>query len=48
MIKDAAAQLMCKIVDQKVVTNHTLFIAEAVSATQNADEVLLYHRKDFF
>lgn len=48
MIKDAAAQLMCKIVDQKVVTNHTLFIAEAVGATQNADEVLLYHQKDFF
>ena len=48
MIKDAAAQLVCKIVDQKVVTNHTLFIAEAVGATQNADEVLLYHQKDFF
>ena len=48
MIKDAAAQLVCKVVDQKVVTNHTLFIAEAVSATQNADEVLLYHQKDFF
>ena len=48
MIKGAAAQLVCKVVDQKVVTNHTLFIAEAVSATQNADEVLLYHQKDFF
>mgnify|MGYP004537705543 FL=1 len=48
MIKDAAAQLVCKVVDQKVVTNHTLFIAEAVSATKNADEVLLYHQKDFF
>lgn len=48
MIKDAATQLVCKVVDQKVVTNHTLFIAEAVSATQNADEVLLYHQKDFF
>ena len=48
MIKDAAAQLVCKVVDQKVVTNHTLFISEAVSATKNADEVLLYHQKDFF
>ena len=48
MIKDAAAQLVCKIVDQKVVTNHTLFIAEAVGATQNADKVLLYYQKDFF
>lgn len=48
MIKDAAAQLVCKVVDQKVVTNHTLFIAEAVRATQNAEEVLLYHKKDFF
>lgn len=40
--------LVCKVVDQKVVTNHTLFIAEAVSAQKNADEVLLYHQKDFF
>ncbi|MCD8121265.1 MAG: flavin reductase family protein [Clostridiales bacterium] len=48
MVAEAAAQLECKLVDAYSVTNHKLFLAEVVSADCASEDVLLYHKREFF
>lgn len=48
MVKDAAAQLECKVLDVYDKTDHLLFIAEVTDAAYVTDDVLLYHKKEFF
>lgn len=48
MVAGAAAQLECRVLDVNKATNHLLFLAEVECASYASDEVLLYHKKDFF
>lgn len=48
VVAGAAAHLECRVLGEEAVYNHALFIAEVVGATRYSDQVLTYHRKDFF
>ncbi len=48
MVKGAAAQMECKVLDVNDKTNHLMFIAEVTEASYSSDDVLLYHKKEFF
>lgn len=48
MVAGAAAQMECRVLDVNGITNHLLFLAEVESASFSSDEVLHYHKKDFF
>ncbi len=48
MVAGAAAQMECRILDVNRTTGHLLFLAEVESASFSSDDVLLYHKKDFF
>lgn len=48
MVAGAAARLECRVLDANGATNHLLFLAEVERASYDSDEVLIYHKKDFF
>lgn len=48
MVAGAAAQMECRVLDINRSTNHVLFLAEVETASYASDDVLLYHKKDFF
>ena len=48
MVSGAAAQMECRVLEVNQTTNHLLVLAEAETASYTSDDVLIYHKKDFF